>query len=158
MPITRISWSPREYLETITHDETYSFRNHCQSLSDSVGCKSDASPRWQHRGTHPVPGPHCDIPDSFPLEATPALRSPRDVFPLETALTQELVHDTNAAPGAAEPVVVAVAVVGVLRADHGTHPGRHPRAAQLPDRLDLLAHGIADYAPDGVAGIDAAAS
>ncbi|MEN3270558.1 hypothetical protein [Pseudonocardia sp.] len=94
----------------------------------------------------------------FPSRPAPALRSPRDVFPLETALTQELVHGTNAAPGAAEPVVIAVAVVGVLRADHGPHPGRHPRAAQLPDRLDLLAHGIADYAPDGVAGIDAAAS
>lgn len=84
------------------------------------------------------------------IAASPALQAyRREMFSRwEVALADVLARDTDAAPGAAEPFVVAVAVVGVLRAGfeaptRGGDPAQHNSLAAL----DLLARGIAGYAP-----------
>lgn len=84
------------------------------------------------------------------IEASPALRSyRREMFARwESALAEVLAGDTGAAPGAAEPFVAAAALVAVLRAGleaptQGGVPAEHNSLAAL----DLLARGLADYAP-----------
>jgi len=84
------------------------------------------------------------------VEASPTLRAyRREMFSRwEAALAALLAEDTDAAPGAAEPFVVAVAVVGVLRAGleartHAAEPAQHNSRTAL----DLLARGLAGYAP-----------
>lgn len=63
----------------------------------------------------------------------------------ETELAALPVEQTRSPPGAVEPFVVAVALVGVLRAAFEVRGGDADRS------LDLLAHGLGDYpsAPSG---------
>jgi AcrR family transcriptional regulator len=84
------------------------------------------------------------------IEASPTLRAyRREMFACwETTLAELLAVETEAAPGVVEPFVVAVAVVGVLRAGfeapaRGTDRAEHNSFAAL----ELLSGGLANYAP-----------
>jgi AcrR family transcriptional regulator len=84
------------------------------------------------------------------IEASPTLRAyRREMFARwETMLAELLAEETDAAPRAAEPFVVAVSVVGVLRAGfeapaRGTDRAEHNSLAAL----ELLTGGLANYAP-----------
>jgi AcrR family transcriptional regulator len=84
------------------------------------------------------------------IEASPTLRAyRREMFAhWETTLTELLDGETDAPPGAVEPFVVAVALVGVLRAGfeaptRGTDWVEHNSLAAL----ELLSGGLVNYAP-----------
>jgi AcrR family transcriptional regulator len=84
------------------------------------------------------------------IEASPTLRAyRREMFARwETTLSELLAEETDAATESAEPFVVAVAVVGVLRAGfeaptRGADLAEHNSLAAL----DLLSGGLANYAP-----------
>lgn len=59
----------------------------------------------------------------------------------EQALAEVLAEQTDAPPGSAEPFVVAVALIGALRAGFET--------AETDDALNLLERGLAGYAVKG---------
>ncbi len=85
------------------------------------------------------------------IAASPTLQAyRREMFARwEHSLAAALARDTDTAASAAEPFVVAVAVIGVLRAALETPPGpagpgpEHNSAVALA----VLAAGLADYAP-----------
>jgi transcriptional regulator MftR-like protein len=79
------------------------------------------------------------------IEASPTLRAyRREMFArCETALGEVPGDETDAAPGAVEPFVVAVAVVGVLRAGFEA-PTVEPNSLAA---LELLSGGLVNYAP-----------
>lgn len=65
----------------------------------------------------------------------------------ETALASLLAEETGAGPGAVEPFVVAVALVGVIRAAFEVSPGGpEPDRAMAATALRLLAGGLCGYA------------
>lgn len=89
------------------------------------------------------------------VEESAMLRSAqREMFArFETALATALAGETGAEPGAVEPFVAAVALVGVFRARFEQRPtGTDPAALQVElarrtgHALDLLERGLGDYA------------
>lgn len=64
----------------------------------------------------------------------------------EHALAEVLAEETGVDPGSAEPFLVAVGLVGALRAGHHTAVRSGGRAAATKRALDLLEAGLADYA------------
>ena len=64
----------------------------------------------------------------------------------EHALAQALADDTGAAPGAAEPFIAAVGLIGALRAGFEAAEHSGGRAAATNRALDLLEVGLAEYA------------
>jgi AcrR family transcriptional regulator len=66
----------------------------------------------------------------------------------ENALASLLAEETGARAGSVEPFVAAVAMIAVLRAPVGASPGSaKPRQDKAAAALDLLARGLAAYAP-----------
>lgn len=113
-----------------------------------AGIRSFFDRRAERANRQSPPRPTCEFLEL--IEASPTLRAyRREMFSCwEGALADLLAQDIGAAPGAAEPFVVAVAVVGVLRAGfevptRGADPAPHNSLAAL----DLLAAGLAGYAP-----------
>ncbi|MDQ2788998.1 MAG: TetR/AcrR family transcriptional regulator [Actinomycetota bacterium] len=86
------------------------------------------------------------------IEASPALQAHRRAMfaRYETELATLLAGQTNCPPGAAEPFVAAVALVGVLRAAFEATTSDQATHQQNTDHcLDLLAGGLDRYAPGG---------
>lgn len=83
------------------------------------------------------------------IEASPTLQAyRREMFTRwESALARVLAQDTDAPPGAAEPFVAAAAVIAVLRAGFESHTRTVAAEHNSLAALDLLAHGLAGYAP-----------
>jgi AcrR family transcriptional regulator len=69
----------------------------------------------------------------------------------ETSLAHLLAQQTGTDPDAPEPYIVAVAVIGVLRAGFDTSADAGGPAHAINRALDLLATGLADY-PAGAPG------
>jgi AcrR family transcriptional regulator len=65
----------------------------------------------------------------------------------ETALASLLAEETGAPAGSAEPFVASVALIAVLRAPFEASPSPQPGRDLVTSALDLLAGGLAGYAP-----------
>jgi len=84
------------------------------------------------------------------IQASPALQAHRRAMfaRYESELSALLAEQTGSPPGAAEPFVAAVALVGVLRAAFEATISDRATHQQNTDRcLDLLAGGLDGYAP-----------
>lgn len=79
---------------------------------------------------------------------SPALRAHQRVMAAryEDALAAVLAEETGAEPGAAEPYIVAVALVGALRAGFDAAPASGGPAQAMSRALDVLAAGLGGYA------------
>jgi AcrR family transcriptional regulator len=82
------------------------------------------------------------------VTASPALRAHQRVMAAryEDALAAVLAEQTGVVPGSAEPFVVAVALVGALRAGFDAAPASGGPAAAMSRALDVLAAGLDGYA------------
>ena len=80
---------------------------------------------------------------------SPALRAhQREVFArFEQALAAALAEDTGAPPDAVEPFIAAAALVSVFRVNlEGRDSDAEPPGQRVERALDLLEHGLGDYA------------
>jgi len=80
---------------------------------------------------------------------SPALRAhQREVFArFEQALAAALAEDTGAPPDAVEPFIAAAALVSVFRVNiEGRDSDTEPPGQRAQRALDLLEHGLGDYA------------
>jgi AcrR family transcriptional regulator len=84
------------------------------------------------------------------VAASPALQAHQRAIAAryEQALADALAEETGAAPGSAEPFIVAVALVGALRAGYATAHRSGGRTAATGRALDLLETGLAGYATE----------
>jgi AcrR family transcriptional regulator len=80
---------------------------------------------------------------------SPALRAhQREIFArFEKSLAATLAEDTGASPDAVEPCIAAAALVSVFRVNlEGRDSDTEPRGQRAERALDLLEHGLGDYA------------
>jgi AcrR family transcriptional regulator len=80
---------------------------------------------------------------------SPTLRAyQREIFArFEQALAAALADDTDAPPDAVEPFIVAAALVSVFRVNlEGRNSDTEPPGQRAQRALDLLEHGLGDYA------------
>ena len=80
---------------------------------------------------------------------SPALRAyQREIFArFEQALAAALADETGAPPDAVEPFIAAAALVSVFRVNlEGRHSDTEPPGQRAERALDLLEHGLRDYA------------
>ena len=116
-----------------------------QSAVDAVGTFIAGRGEWAagRRPEQPTSRFRQLIADSTALQA----QQRRMFAAFEAALAGELAEETGARPGAVEPFVAAVALVGVIRAAFEVSPGwPEPDRDMATAALRLLAAGLSGYA------------